>query len=85
MTRLFLEKEIEMVSKLLKEMRLCPTTVLKNTMIDRNLNINVRVGLSLVDNSFDHKNINKKHLMSLKDQGVEGVIGTSNVLVTLTH
>lgn len=41
-------------------------------MIDRTLNINVRVGLSLVDNSFAHKNINKKHLMSLKDQGVEG-------------
>lgn len=57
---------------LFNKYRLCPTTVLKNTVIDRTLNKNVRVGLSPVDNSFAHKNNSKKHPMSVSDQGVEG-------------
>ena len=42
---------------------LCPTTVLKNTVIGRTLNKNVRVGLSPVDNSFAHKDNSKNHPM----------------------
>ena len=51
------------LSAVLNKSGLCPTTVLKNTVIDRTLNINVRVGLSPVDNSFAHKNNSKKHPM----------------------
>ena len=40
--------------------------------MDKSLNKNVRVRLSLVDNSFAHENINKKYPMSVTDQGVEG-------------
>ena len=52
--------------------RLCPTTVLKKTKMNKSLNKNVRVGLSLVDNNFAHESINKKHPILLVYQGVEG-------------
>ena len=53
--------------------------------MNKSLNKNVRVGLSLVDNNFAHENISKKHPMLLVDQGVEGngfthCLGNSDIL-----
>ena len=52
--------------------------------MNKSLNKNVRVGLSLVDNSFTYESIRKKHPMLPVDRSVEGK-GLPIALVTLTH